>query len=425
MHLHIRRLLVMLCTLGLLLGSLSAALGRGTPAHATTPSGAAYAWGSNGSGQLGNGTTTDSNTPAMVNLPTGVTATAVAAGRYHSLAIGSDGKVYAWGYNGSGQMGNGTNTESHTPVMVSLPSDVTATAVAAGDDHSLAIGSDGKIYAWGANTNGQLGNGMSNGGPNPNPTPIAVTPPAGTVPLVLGTGSVAGHSLAIFGPASTLVASRTGASNGQQATASVGGAGPNQPGSYTATASGATGSVTVGEYAENPVSSSAPPGGGNYFDVKVSSRYAFSSVRIVDCHLGAGNTLYWYDGSTWRVTTPQSANMPSSGCITLTVSRTSSPNLTQLTGTPFASGAGKPTIAHVSRLRVSHHAGTAVVQWQLVQRSGLRGFNLYSGTLRLNHSLIAVHAGSTYRFAVHASGGEPIVLRGILTDGREVTLGHS
>jgi len=181
----------------------------------------------------------------------------------------------------------------------------------------------------------------------------------------------------------------------------------------------------VASYAGNPTSATAPPNGTGYFDVKVSTPNSFTSVSIVDCNLGAGNILYWYDGSTWKVTTPQSANMPSSGCITLTVSSTSSPNLTQLTGTPFASGAGKPTIAHVSRLRVSHHAGTAVVQWQLVQRSGLRGFNLYSGTHRLNHSLIAVHLTNTYRFTVRVPVVGSIVLRGILTDGRVVILGHS
>ncbi len=161
MHLHLRRSLVMLCTLGLLLGSLSAALGGANPAIAATPSGGVYAWGDNSNGQLGNGKLSNSSTPVAITLPNGVTATAIAAGGYHSLAIGSDGKVYAWGFNGDGQLGTGTTTDSHTPVLVNPPTGLTATAIAAGGFHSLAIGSDGNAYAWGSNLYGQLGNGTT------------------------------------------------------------------------------------------------------------------------------------------------------------------------------------------------------------------------------------------------------------------------
>ncbi len=107
--------IVTICILGLLLGGLSATLGRVTPAGAATPSGAAYAWGSNSNGQLGIGTTNNSSTPVASWLPSGVTATTVAAGSDHSLALGSDGKVYAWGSNSNGQLGNGTTTDSSIP----------------------------------------------------------------------------------------------------------------------------------------------------------------------------------------------------------------------------------------------------------------------------------------------------------------------
>lgn len=145
---RLRQLIITICTVGLLLGSLLATLGRGTPARAATPSGAAYAWGSNGSGQLGNGTmnTTNNPTPEPVTLPSGVTVTAVATGKVHSLAIGSDGNVYSWGYNGFGQLGDGTTFDSSTPLAITLASGVTATAIAAGAYHSLAIGSNGTIY---------------------------------------------------------------------------------------------------------------------------------------------------------------------------------------------------------------------------------------------------------------------------------------
>jgi len=116
MHVLTRQLIITICTVGLLLGSLFATVGRGTPAVAATPSGAAYAWGYNGTGELGNGTyTANSSTPVPVALPSGVTATALAAGENHSLAIGSDGKVYSWGYNGNGELGDGTTTDRHSP----------------------------------------------------------------------------------------------------------------------------------------------------------------------------------------------------------------------------------------------------------------------------------------------------------------------
>ena len=97
----------------------------------------AESWGNNFYGQLGNGTTTNSSTPVAVSgLSSGVTA--IAAGGNHSLAI-QNGAVYAWGYNGFGQLGNGTTTFSEsTPVAVSgLSSGVTA--IAGGGEYSLAI----------------------------------------------------------------------------------------------------------------------------------------------------------------------------------------------------------------------------------------------------------------------------------------------
>jgi len=155
-----------------------------------------YAWGDNTYGQLG--TTTSSSMPALVNPPTGLKATAIAAGQDHSLAIGPDGKVYAWGYNGNGELGNGKTTTSSTPEAITLASGVTSRAIAAGGHHSLAIGSDGKEYAWGDNEYGQLGNGTTTCASCANPTPAAVNLPAGMTPLALGIGSQANHSLAIL-----------------------------------------------------------------------------------------------------------------------------------------------------------------------------------------------------------------------------------
>src|SRR5690554_5860701 len=106
-------------------------------------------------------------TTVMVPEPAGVTFTSIISGDYHSVALGSDGNAYAWGYNTRGQLGDGTNTESNTPVQVQAPAGVTFTSVSAGDLHSVALGSDGNAYAWGYNFYGQLGDGTNTGSNTP------------------------------------------------------------------------------------------------------------------------------------------------------------------------------------------------------------------------------------------------------------------
>jgi hypothetical protein len=83
--------------------------------------------------------------------------TAIAGGGFHSLALKNDGTVWAWGANAQGQLGNGTNTDSNVPVQVSTLSGITA--IAGGAYHSLALKNDGTVWAWGYNGTGQLGNG--------------------------------------------------------------------------------------------------------------------------------------------------------------------------------------------------------------------------------------------------------------------------
>ena len=81
--------------------------------------GTVWAWGYNGYGQLGNRTNRDSNVPVPVSNLMGITA--IVGGCLHSLALKNDGTVWAWGWNGEGQLGNGTNTKSNVPVRVSIP----------------------------------------------------------------------------------------------------------------------------------------------------------------------------------------------------------------------------------------------------------------------------------------------------------------
>jgi alpha-tubulin suppressor-like RCC1 family protein len=84
---------------------------------------------------------------------------AIAQGGTHSLALTTDGKVWAWGTNIFGQLGNGSNTASSVPVAVTNMA--SAVAIAAGDDHSLALTNDGKVWAWVTNALGIFGNGTN------------------------------------------------------------------------------------------------------------------------------------------------------------------------------------------------------------------------------------------------------------------------
>ncbi|MEV5576694.1 Ig-like domain repeat protein [Spirillospora sp. NPDC052269] len=165
---------------------------------ALTSDGRVLAWGRNDYGQIGDGTGTNRNTPVEVHMPSGVTVTQIAAGRSHGLALASDGRVFAWGANGAGQVGDGTNTSRYTPVQVHLPPGTTATWIAA-SHHSLAVLSDGRAFAWGQNPRGELGDGTTTS----RNTPVEVhLPPGVTVKRVAGgtnTGLAVtsdGHALA-------------------------------------------------------------------------------------------------------------------------------------------------------------------------------------------------------------------------------------
>jgi alpha-tubulin suppressor-like RCC1 family protein len=132
-----------------------------------------YAWGHNPYGQLGTGGRTDASRPKRVTLPPGVRPVAISAGSRHSLAIGSDGNVYAWGANAYGQIGDGTRTDRLRPEPITLALGVKATAISAGGHDSLAIGSDGNLYAWGANAFGQVGDGGGTDRLRPEPITLA------------------------------------------------------------------------------------------------------------------------------------------------------------------------------------------------------------------------------------------------------------
>jgi alpha-tubulin suppressor-like RCC1 family protein len=179
----------------------------GSHSLAVKSDGTVWTWGDNQFGQLGDGNSglnAQSKVPVQVKdvggsgSLTGVSS--VAGGGLHSLVLKSDGTVYAWGYNGTGGLGNGGGPDSSTPVQVKGENGVGsltgATDIAAGGEHSLAI-KDGNVYAWGYNFYGQLGNGGSGNSANSN-VPVKVKGEGGVGFLTGATDVAAGahHSLA-------------------------------------------------------------------------------------------------------------------------------------------------------------------------------------------------------------------------------------
>jgi alpha-tubulin suppressor-like RCC1 family protein len=151
---------------------------------AATTVGGVLAWGLDTYGQLGDGTTTDSLVPVPTSLPPGTFVTQVAAGWQHGLALTSTGTLYAWGRNNHGQLGTGSTTDSTVPVPVVLPPSTTITAISAGGYHNLALTSTGQVLAWGYNGQGELGNGSK----ADSPLPVTVHLPAGTIVTSIGAG---------------------------------------------------------------------------------------------------------------------------------------------------------------------------------------------------------------------------------------------
>ncbi len=195
--------------------------------------GLVWSWGGNSNGQLGDGTTDDNVTPALVSNLTNVVS--IAAGGFHSLALRNDGTVVAWGGGYDGQLGNGDfdrseipvaisalsdvariaagyerslalksdgtvwswgfnlqdlNTEHDDPVPVKMAGLVNVTAIAAGRGHAVAVENDGTVWAWGDNSSGQLGNGTNTF----SATPVQVSDIASAVSV----SSSYDHTLAIL-----------------------------------------------------------------------------------------------------------------------------------------------------------------------------------------------------------------------------------
>ncbi len=156
-------------------------------AWAASDPGRVFGWGINTSGNLGDGTAT--NRASAVALPAPWSTTQASAGGTFSLLLLADGTLRATGVNTDGQLGDGTTTSRNTWGAVTGIDD--ATAVAAGRYHGLALLEGGTVAAFGRNTTGQLGIGTTVG----SPTPVAV-PGLANVTQVSGGDT---HSLALLG----------------------------------------------------------------------------------------------------------------------------------------------------------------------------------------------------------------------------------
>jgi alpha-tubulin suppressor-like RCC1 family protein len=117
-----------------------------------------FGWGANSAGQIGNGSTLAVESP--IEIPLSVTPGELALGAQHVLMIDGSGILYSWGSNSAGQLGR-TGSAANTPLPVDYGGTKKFIKVAAGNQHSLALTEDNLVYAWGNNSNGAVGAGMT------------------------------------------------------------------------------------------------------------------------------------------------------------------------------------------------------------------------------------------------------------------------
>ncbi len=141
--------------------TLSDITGGGYHACGLTDGGTGYCWGWNYFGQLGNGEVGDQfgNEPRPVPITGGYTFASLTTGLYHTCGITTAGESYCWGAGSSGELGNGDDTVLGSPTPLPIVGSHTFAKLAAGGSHTCGITTDGDLYCWGGNFDGQLGVG--------------------------------------------------------------------------------------------------------------------------------------------------------------------------------------------------------------------------------------------------------------------------
>ena len=137
------------------LGDIVALAGGRSHSLALRRDGTVWTWGFNGNGQLGDGTVTARSAPVQVSGLTGVGG--IAGGEWDSISVKTDGTVWGWGFNGNAELGDGTTTERHTPVRATGVTG--AIRISMGSLASQILKNDGSIWGWGWNGDGELGDG--------------------------------------------------------------------------------------------------------------------------------------------------------------------------------------------------------------------------------------------------------------------------
>jgi alpha-tubulin suppressor-like RCC1 family protein/archaellum component FlaF (FlaF/FlaG flagellin family) len=148
--------------------------------------GTVVAWGDGANGELGDGSSANQLTAHMADFPAGTSVTQVAGGTNGGVALTSNGQVYTWGSNASGQLGdNMAEGSSAAPIPVAFPSGTPAvTQVAEGDGFIAVRTADGNVWEWGSNWTGQIGNGSTSGASVNSPTEVSLGSNAGTVTAI-------------------------------------------------------------------------------------------------------------------------------------------------------------------------------------------------------------------------------------------------